>query len=180
MKKVTVETFERAFKFCIDAHHGQKRKGDGRPYFLHPVDVVLILLDLKMNEKAYVLGSSMLLHDTVEDCPEISIEMIAKEFGYQIASIVDELTNDPEEIERIGKTQYLCQKVLILSSYALTGKLGDRLSNVRSMGGLPEIKRKNYIEQTKQIIQTLEEKRKLSGRQKKLIKMIKSEIKKHK
>src|SRR5438105_4553107 len=133
---ITVDIFEKAFEFCIKAHKGQVRKGDGRPFFLHPVDVVLILLKLKMNEKAYLLGTSMLLHDTVEDNPEITIEMIANEFGYQVASIVEELTNDPLLIEKFGKTEYLCQKVLRLSSYSLTGKLGDRLSNIRDIDGL--------------------------------------------
>ena len=60
-------------------------------------------------------------------CSYIEIE---REFGPLVASIVMELTSDEESIEKMGKNEYLKNKMVNMSKYALTLKLVDRLANI--------------------------------------------------
>ena len=53
----------KAFRFASDAHEGQCRKS-GEPFVVHPVEVAIILADLRMDVETLIAA---LLHDTVED-----------------------------------------------------------------------------------------------------------------
>ena len=53
----------RAFETGRTLHDGQLRKS-GEPYFIHPIEVALILARLGMDEETIIGG---LLHDVVED-----------------------------------------------------------------------------------------------------------------
>lgn len=176
--KITAELLEKAILFAVKAHRGQRRKGDGRPYILHPMSVLRTLYDVKDSKNMYLLAIAVILHDTVEDCG-VSLKKIAKKFGHQVAALVEELTLLKENYETIGKTKYLCQEVLAMSSYALCIKLCDRLDNVspREITKMNEDFKKKYKAETWEIVNTLEEKRKLTKTHIKLIKMIKKEIK---
>jgi GTP pyrophosphokinase len=173
---VSVELFEKAILFAVKAHKGQRRKGDGRPYILHPMSVLKTLYEVKESKNMYLLATAAVLHDVVEDCG-VSLKKIAKKFGHAVASLVEELTLNKEKYETIGKTKYLCQEVVKMSSYALCIKLCDRLDNVRDMRKMPDDFKKKYKSETWEIINTLEQNRKLSKTQKKLVKLIKKEIK---
>ena len=54
---------KRAFAFASEAHGNQKRKS-GEPFVIHPVEVAIILADLRMDVEVLCAA---LLHDTVED-----------------------------------------------------------------------------------------------------------------
>jgi len=45
--------------------------------------------------------TAALLHDTVEDCENVSLQDIAKKFGYYVAALVDELTSNESQIKKI-------------------------------------------------------------------------------
>jgi (p)ppGpp synthase/HD superfamily hydrolase len=119
--------------------------------------------------------SACLLHDTVEDCG-VSLKRIAKKFGLQVASLVEELTLDKTKYETIGKTKYLSQEVVSMSNYALCIKLCDRLDNVRDVKSMVPDFIKKYKTETKEILDALEKGRKPTLTQKKLIKLIRKEI----
>lgn len=53
----------KAFQFASEAHEGQCRKS-GEPFVAHPVEVAIILADLRMDVETLCAA---LLHDTVED-----------------------------------------------------------------------------------------------------------------
>jgi GTP pyrophosphokinase len=173
---VTVEVFEKAILFAVKAHKGQRRKGDGRPYILHPMSVLRNLYDVKESKNMYFMGTASMLHDVVENCG-VSLKKIAKKFGYAVAALVEELTLDKQKYETIGKAKYLCQEVIKMSSYALCIKLCDRLDNVRDMKKMSNEFRNKYKAETWEIVNTLERDRKLTKTQKKLVKLIKKEIK---
>lgn len=177
---VTPETFERVLEFAIKAHKGQRRKGDKRPYILHPIAVMSLILQLKDDStNIYLLGSAALLHDTVEDCG-VTLAEIAKEFDYEIAALVKELTSDQILIEIMGKTAYLSKKVVEMSSYALTLKLADRYHNVYDMQKMSAEFKEKYIEQTITIINYLQANRpRISVTQDEIIQMIKAECRKY-
>jgi GTP pyrophosphokinase len=77
-----------AFEMAADAHKTMRRKS-GEPYILHPLAVARICVE----EIGLGVRSSIcsLLHDTVEDT-DVGIEDIQREFGNEIAKIVDGLT----------------------------------------------------------------------------------------
>lgn len=170
------KVFERAIEFAVEKHKGQTRKGDGRPYILHPMEVAILILKYKKSVNAYLLGACAILHDVVEDCG-VTLSEITKEFGPQVASIVDELTLDKTKYKSIGKAEYLAQHTVKMSSYALAIKLCDRLSNVMDMSTMPEEFKTKYKAETNLILERLKTRDKLTKTHKKLIKLIKKEIK---
>lgn len=172
---VTAETLERAIAFAVEKHKGVIRKGDGRPYILHPMSVLITLLSIKQSKNAFLLATAAILHDVVEDC-DVTIEEIGKLFGWQVASLVDELTSDNEKIKELGKTAYLAHKMGKMSSYALCIKLVDRLDNIKDMKSMNDSFRRKTIESTNVILEYIENNRKLSKTHEILIGFIKLEM----
>jgi (p)ppGpp synthase/HD superfamily hydrolase len=119
----------KAVQFAGEKHKGQYRRESGLPYVIHPITVAFLLAENKESKKLEELMVAALLHDTLEDT-DATFEEIAREFTPMVASLVLELTSDPEEIEEIGKNEYLTKKMVGMSSYALVIKLADRLSNI--------------------------------------------------
>lgn len=157
---ITAKVFEKAIKFAIKKHKGQRRKGDGRPYILHPISVMAHVQSVKKSNNLFLLGAAAILHDTVEDCG-VSLKKIARKFGYHVAAIVQELTLDKEKYLTVGKTEYLCQEMMRMSSYALTIKLCDRLDNVSDLATMDKEFQKRYHKETLDILQRIN-KRKLT------------------
>ena len=174
--EMTNDLLEKAIIFATKKHKGQKRKGNGLPYIVHPLGVMSIFLEVKESKNITMLLIAILLHDVKEDA-NVSLKKIAKEFGHQVAALVEELTLDKDKYETVGKTELLCQEVIKMSSYALVIKLADRLYNIRDTKSMPVEFRDKYFEETRVIIKTLETGRKLTKSQKKLVQMIKTVIK---
>ena len=82
-----INTMLTALNFSQDAHNNQKRKS-GEPFINHPIEVSKILASIKLDSSSIVSG---LLHDTIEDT-EISIKEIDKNFGEEVANLVQGLT----------------------------------------------------------------------------------------
>jgi guanosine-3',5'-bis(diphosphate) 3'-pyrophosphohydrolase len=175
--EVNAALLNEAIIFAAKKHRGQVRKGDGMPYIIHPMAVLYILMEVKTSSNTYLLAIAAILHDVVEDCG-ITLDKIAKKFGYQVAALVKELTLQKEKYKIIGKTKYLCQEIIGMTSYALCIKLCDRLHNVRSMKRMPQDFVDKYVPETWEIL-TAAKSRKLTGTHKKLIKLIEIELKKY-
>ena len=176
---ITAETLERAILFALDKHKNVKRKGDGRPYILHPLSVLHTLMSVKKSKNALLLAVCAVLHDTVEDCG-VTIQEIAELFGYHVATIVEELTSDKDEIKKLGKTEYLIKKMLNMSSYSLCIKLVDRLDNIKDMTSMDDTFKDKQIDSTKKILDALKIGRKLTKTHTTLIRMIYKEMSKYK
>ena len=179
MKTLTgPEMLEKALIYSAKKHKGQRRKGDGRPYILHPIAVMDRIRSAKSDSNnIHLLGTCALLHDTVEDCG-VSIRKIAKKFGYSVASIVEELTLDKAMYKVMGKTQYLCISMQDMSSYALAIKLCDRLDNLSDMKTMSKDFQEKYFYETVSIINSLKT-RKLTDTHIDLISQIKVELRKY-
>ena len=81
------------------AHENQLRKFNGSPYAVHPDSVAKIVLNNKDSKHINELVSSAYLHDVIEDTG-ITFEQLLEEFGYMVASIVLEVTNEFSLIKR--------------------------------------------------------------------------------
>ena len=77
--------------FATAAHAavGQKRKYSGDDYIVHPQRVAAIV---ERHGGSDEMVAAAWLHDTVEDT-DVTLELITKTFGYEIASIVEGLTD---------------------------------------------------------------------------------------
>ena len=167
---VTLEVFEQALVYAINKHKGQVRKGDGRPYILHPMSVMNRIFNNKISKNIYFLAVAAILHDVAEDCfenPQDGIKEIFEIFGPHIASLVAELTLDKSQYEKIGKKEYLAQELNHMSSYALAIKLCDRLDNCSDLNTMDEKFKIYYVDQTRYILSKLD--RHLTATHKKLI-----------
>lgn len=118
-----------AIQFANEKHAGQVRKGSGIPYISHPIAVSYLVAAYKSSRHLVALLVAAILHDCLEDT-DATFEEIARRFGPMVASLVQELKNDDEEIARVGKLAYHTKKMLGMSSYALVIKLCDRLHNI--------------------------------------------------
>ena len=141
----------RAYELAERAHRGQLRKL-GEPYVSHPVHVAMILVDLGLDTDSIV---GALLHDVVEDT-EVGIGVIEKQFGPEVAALVDGVTKlgkipftsrEEQQVENIRKMLLAMAKdirvVLI--------KLADRLHNMRTAMGWPEQKRRDKALETMEV-----------------------------
>ena len=81
------DMLERAFRFADAAHKGVTRKS-GEPYIIHPVEVAIILADLRMDGETLCAA---LLHDTIEDT-DVTYQDVATEFNENVAALVDGVT----------------------------------------------------------------------------------------
>ena len=164
-----------ALKYAAKAHVGQTRS-DGTPYVKHPERVADFVRKFKKSHNLDALMSAAYLHDTLEDT-DTTHEDLEKMFGGLVASMVKELTSDKEEIKKVGKTDYLADKMAKMSSCSLVIKLADRLDNVQDIATAktPEWRR-NYKKQTLDMLKKLEQDRVLTGSHKKIIGAIKDKL----
>ena len=125
---------ERAYHFAEKAHAGQKRKS-GEPYIVHPMYVASIITELMIDPPTI---AACLLHDTVEDCEQVTLQEISNEFGEEVARLVDGVTKlskldfaDREE----QQAESLRKMILAMSKdiRVVLIKLADRLHNMRTL-----------------------------------------------
>ena len=79
------EQLGRALAFALRAHEGQTRKGKRVPYVSHLLQVAGAVLEHGGDVEQTIAA---LLHDTLEDCKDVSAEELATEFGDEVARIV--------------------------------------------------------------------------------------------
>ena len=77
----------RAYDYSARMHVEQKRKS-GEPYVIHPLNVALIIAQLRMDLPSVVTG---LLHDVIEDTGA-SLNEVQGLFGEEVARLVDGMT----------------------------------------------------------------------------------------
>lgn len=140
-----------AFAMAFKAHAGVFRKSKD-PYIVHPLNVAQIVSEeLKLGAICVI---SALLHDVVEDT-DVRLKDIEKEFGKQVAGIVDGLTKiDRDFLWYKSKQAANFQKLLryiTQDSRIILVKLADRLDNMRAVHFLPKIKQWRIASETKLI-----------------------------
>ncbi|NNV56098.1 RelA/SpoT family protein [Limnovirga soli] len=133
LKRGDKELVRTAFEMAVDAHKTMRRKS-GEPYILHPLAVASICVEeIGLGVRSTICA---LLHDTVEDT-DITLEDIEREFGSEIARIVDGLTKISTVIDTNTSQQAENFKKILLTltddPRVILIKLADRLHNMRTM-----------------------------------------------
>ncbi|MDO5146533.1 MAG: HD domain-containing protein [Eubacteriales bacterium] len=122
----------KAITFAVKAHDGQHRKGTTLPYILHPMEVGMIVS--RMTDDEDVVAAAI-LHDTVEDCEEVSVDMICREFGERIAALVERESEDKNLSWEERKNATLQALKAETRREMKLIALGDKLSNIRCIYG---------------------------------------------
>src|ERR1022692_3878559 len=142
---------KKAYDYSLKNHEGQSR-ASGEPYLVHPLEVALVLAEMKMDPVAVAAG---LLHDSVEDT-SVTIVDIRKEFGEQVAHIVegvtkiskiDFATREEQQAENLRKMML----AMVDDIRVVLIKLADRLHNMRTLEHLPADRRHKIAEETLEI-----------------------------
>lgn len=117
------------YRFARRRHNdtGAIRKVSKEPYWVHPEGVAKIVMEHGGSD---IEIKAAMAHDTMEDAG-VSYDDMVEKFGEEVASIVKEVTNDKDEIAKIGKERYISEELCRLSPEALTVKLADMLYNMK-------------------------------------------------
>lgn len=147
-----VSMIEKAYETAQKAHGDQCRKS-GEPYIVHPLWVAIILANLEMDKETIAAG---MLHDVVEDT-SISEEEIKKDFGEEVALLVDGVT-------KLGRLSYSSDKLEVQAENlrkmflamakdirVIIIKLADRLHNMRTLQFMTPAKQKEKAKETMDI-----------------------------
>lgn len=81
------ELLSRAIAYAADKHKGQVRKGSDVPYIVHPLEAATIVASMTTNRE---LIAAAVLHDTLEDCDDVTFSDLKKLFGNKVAGWVQE------------------------------------------------------------------------------------------
>ncbi len=156
-KNYDIGAIKKAYLFAKQMHEGQFRYS-GEAYISHPIAVAEIVASLELDTDSIIAA---LLHDTVEDCGnKTSLEQISKEFGEDVASLVDGLTklvSIPIEDKEEQHIENLRKMFLAMSKdvRVIFIKLCDRLHNMRTLGVKIDSKRRITSLETMQVFAPL-------------------------
>ena len=142
------ELIRHAFEMAADAHKTMRRKS-GEPYILHPLAVAQICVEeIGLGVRSTICA---LLHDTVEDT-DITQEDVQREFGIEIARIVDGLTKISNVVDVNASKQAENFKKILLTltddPRVILIKLADRLHNMRTLESMKREKQLKISSET--------------------------------
>ncbi len=149
--RLDLELIDRALAFSASAHRGQKRMS-GEEFISHSIAVAQILAEQLLDSTSI---AAALLHDVVEDS-DVSTADIEREFGAEVAGIVDGLTKISHLTFRSSAEEQVENYRKLLLSIARDArviiiKLGDRLHNMRTLEHLPLERRSRIALETREI-----------------------------
>ena len=151
------DLISRAERFARVCHEGQFRKGRAKePYTTHLEEVAT--LTERWEGGANAIAAAW-LHDTVEDCPPISLADLAALFGDEIAGIVAELTDD-KSLPKAERKRKQVENASHKSNDASLVKLADKTSNIGAIGKSPPVdwsleRRLAYLNWANEVVERL-------------------------
>lgn len=147
---------KQAITFARDAHSDQVRKYTLEPYLTHPMAVAGLVAAAMGSEEMIVAA---ILHDTVEDNENVSIEQVKYSFGGIVAGYVSDLTDvsvhsDGNRATRVAIDREHTAKA---SPEAKTIKLGDVIDNLKSVQIFDPKFAARYVREKNQLLGVLKE-----------------------
>ena len=151
LPSVNEDLVTKAFGFALEAHKHDLR-ASGEPYFTHPYEVAMIIAsEFPLDDITVV---STLLHDVVEDT-DFDIDLLAKEFGKEVAEIVDGVTKIGGIFRGHDITKAENYRKMLLSMVedvrVILVKIADRLHNMRTLEFVSPDKQRRIAQETLEI-----------------------------
>jgi guanosine-3',5'-bis(diphosphate) 3'-pyrophosphohydrolase len=151
LPQVDTALIRRAYDYSARMHVEQKRKS-GEPYVIHPLNVALIIAQLRMDLPSVVTG---LLHDVIEDTGA-SLDEVKGLFGEEVARLVDGMTKVSKITfsSREEKQAENFRKMIIAMAHDIRVvliKLADRLHNMRTLDHLSPDRQEEISRETMEI-----------------------------
>ena len=148
LKSGDKEQIRLAFEIAVEAHKTMRRKS-GEPYILHPIAVAMICVEeIGLGVRSTICA---LLHDTVEDT-DITLDAVKKDFGSEIAKIVDGLTKISNVLDaNVSQQAENFKKILLTLTddpRVILIKLADRLHNMRTLESMKREKQLKIASET--------------------------------
>jgi guanosine-3',5'-bis(diphosphate) 3'-pyrophosphohydrolase len=145
------QLIRRAYEYSARMHAEQKRES-GEPYVTHPLNVALIIAQLKLDLPSIITG---LLHDVVEDTIA-SLDEVRDLFGNEVATLVDGVTKVSKITfsSRAEKQAENFRKMVIAMAHDIRVvliKLADRLHNMRTLSHLERDRQEEIAHETLEI-----------------------------
>lgn len=119
-----------ALVFAARAHDGQRRKSSDIPYIVHPVGVMMVLVEC--GETDPELLAAALLHDTVEDTG-VTLAEVRDQFGERVAAIVEGCSEPDKSDTWERRKQHTVGYLRTASRDVQLVSAADKLHNLRSM-----------------------------------------------
>ena len=120
-----------ALAFADARHAGQRRKGDGAPYVLHPVEVGWLLHEEGYADEVIAAG---VLHDVLEDT-RIDRAELEQRFGPHVAALVASLSEDDSIADEAERKAALREQVAHAGDEAAAIFAADKVSKARELRG---------------------------------------------
>src|SRR6201993_2773909 len=146
-----LELVKKAYDYSMKQHSVQAR-ASGQPYLVPPLEGALVLAEMNVDAVPVAAG---LLHDSVEDT-SVTIVDIRKEFGEQVAHIVegvtkiskiDFATREEQQAENLRKMML----AMVDDIRVILIKLADRLHNMRTLEHLEPERQQKIAKETLEI-----------------------------
>jgi len=145
-----LKPLQRAIDLAKRAHQGQLRD-DGSPYILHPIRVALVLAE-GWTVTEFDLLCAALLHDVIEENPEMEPEVRASEG--RAGMLVDRLTKPPKGAaprKEINREYY--RRINRSGPEVQMLKVADKLDNLRDAVNCPDAaKRRRTASEAKEYV----------------------------
>lgn len=120
---------QEAIDFATKVHEGQYRKGTDRPYIVHPMEVGKIVSTMTQDEE---IISAAILHDTIEDCEGVDVNVLKEMFSARVAGIVSQESEDKSKTWMERKSATIERLKTAPIEVQMIG-LADKLSNMRDI-----------------------------------------------
>jgi len=149
-----IETVLRAAAFAAEKHRNGRRKDvEASPYINHPIQVAHILVQENIDDPEVLAAA--LLHDTIEDT-NTTLEELEIVFGYEVANIVAECTDD-KALHKLDRKQAQIDHAATISPKAKLVKLADKIDNVSDINRAPPAgwsleRKREYIDWAKKVV----------------------------
>ncbi len=144
----------KAAAFARQAHDGQRRKYNDRPYIVHPARVAGRVAAHPQATETMVAAA--FLHDVVEDTPHI-LGDIEGEFGTEVARLVEELTNPSKgsTAPRHERKRQDREHLTRVNDEAKIIKLLDRIDNLQEIAEAPGDFLRKYCEESRLLAEVI-------------------------
>ncbi len=139
VKNKMEDILSKAHDFAQEKHKGQKDDVEKDYFENHLIHVYTILRKVTTDKNVL---SAALLHDTLEDT-NTTYEELVKEFGKEIADLVNEVTHEGKKTEQGFFFPRLHSREAVLIKFA------DRLSNLSRMENWDEKRKEHYLKKSK-------------------------------